>query len=120
MHAKYALKIQKAISRAISLIDQILNDQRTESEDAKQALWHASEETEYAAAVLSLTHGLSDFDPDFKESGHPKAEIDERISFARTLLVDSLELLETKPTLCYEKLRHAVQVLRKIRAEDLR
>lgn len=120
MQAKYVPKIQNAISSAISFLDQIANDQKAESEKVERALWHAAEEAEYAAALLSLTHGLTDFDPEFKGDDLQKAEIDKQISFARTLLVDSLGLLESKPTLCYEKLRYAVQVLRKIRAENSR
>jgi len=118
MQAKYVPKIRNAISKAISLLDQIANDQKAEPESVQRALWHAAEETEYAAAVLSLTHGLTDFDPEFKEVDLQKAEIDKQISFAKTLLVDSLELLESKPTICYEKLRYALQVLRKIKAEN--
>lgn len=119
MQAKYVPKIQNAISRAISFLDQIANHRKTESESMAQALWHAAEETEYAAAVLSLTHGLTDLDPEFKEDDVQKAEMDKQVSFARNLLMDSLELLENRPTLCYEKLRHAVQLLRKIQAETL-
>jgi len=114
MQAKYAPKIQNAISKAISFVDQILANQKDKPEIMKQALWHAPEEAEYAAAILSLTHGFADLDPELKEVGLKKMTMNEQASLARTLLQSSLELLSSDPKLSYEKLRYAVQVLRRI------
>jgi len=120
VQAEYASKIRQAISNGISFIDQIVNDQKAESKKVEQTLWHAAEETEYAAAVLSLTHGLADFDPELKRDDLQRAGMDKRLSFARALLADGLDLLQSNPTLCYEKLRYAVQVLRRIQSEKSR
>jgi len=118
MQAEYLPKIRNAITRAISLLDQSLAGQKTEnSRSLREALWHVSEETEYAAAVLSLSHGLTDFDPELREIGLKKMVMEGQASFARTLLCDSLALLGSNPKLSYEKLRHAVQILRKIQAQ---
>jgi len=114
MQAEYVPKIQNAISKAISFINQIPIGQENRPEIVKRALWHASEETEYAAAVLSLTHGFADLDPELKEAGLKKMTMEEQVSLARTFLQDGLELLGSDPKLCYEKLRYAVQVLRRI------
>jgi len=114
MQAEYLPKIRNAICKAISLLEQT-SDARPESLD--DVLWHASEETEYAAAVLSLTHGFTDVDPEFRDTSLFKTEIEKVVSFAKSLLHDSLELIEKDPSTSYEKLRYAVQILRKVQTE---
>lgn len=119
MQAEYYPKIQNAISKAISFLDRVTAAQKSsESTTPRPALWHASEETEYAAAVLSLTQGFVDLDPELKNPDLKEAETERGLSLARTLLVDSLGLLERNPALCYEKLRYAVQVIRRIQAKE--
>jgi hypothetical protein len=111
MQAEYVPKIRNAISRAVSFLDQILETKDMEQETSEDVLWHAAEEIEYAAAVLSLTHGFIDFDPRFEDQDVRK-EVGSEVSFARRVLLNALETLETSPKLSYEKLRHAVQILR--------
>jgi len=118
MHAQYILKIQNAISIAISILDKIQAEQDLQkSSNLREALWHAAEESEYAAAVLSLSHGLTDFDPELREINVKKMTIRDQARLAKTFLQDSLALLGSKPKQSYEKLRYAVQVLRTIQAE---
>ena len=113
LQTEYVPKIINAISRAVSFLDQILETKDMEQETSEDVLWHATEEIEYAAAVLSLTHGFIDFDPKFEDQDVRK-EVGKAVSFARSLLLNALETLETNPKLSYEKLRHAVQILRNI------
>ena len=105
-------KIRTAINRAISVLDQHLKSKDTAAGNVEDVLWSASEETEYAAAILSLTHGFTDFNPEVKDHSLLKADAEGRISSARSLLLDSERLLESNPRLSYEKLRYVVQILR--------
>jgi len=84
-----------------------------EQSSLEDVLWQATEEAEYAAAVLSLTHGLVDFDPKFKDED-PRKEVERAISSARTLLLNAQETLESNPRFSYEQLRHALQILRNL------
>lgn len=108
---KHIQKVQTAISRAISILDQNIKSKDTAG-NVEDILWRASEETEYAAAILSLTRGFTDFNPEIKDHSLLEADAEGRISSARSLLLDSERLLESNPCLSYEKLRYVVQILR--------
>jgi hypothetical protein len=108
---KYIRKVQTAISRAISILDPNIKSKDTAG-NVEDILWSASEETEYAAAILSLTYGFTDFNPEIKDHSLLKADVEKMMCSARSLLLDSGKLLENNPHLSYEKLRYAVEILR--------
>ena len=115
IEAKNIQKIRTAINRAISILDQHLKPKDTAAGNVEDVLWSASEETEYAAAILSLTHGFTDFDPRVKGSSLLEADVEGRISSAKSLLLDSEKSLESDPRLSYEKLRYVVEILRTVK-----
>jgi hypothetical protein len=105
-------KIRTAINKAISILDQNLKSEDAAARNVEDVLWSASEETEYSAAILSLIHGFTDFNPEVKDHSLLKADAKGRMSSAKSLLLDSERLLESNPSLSYEKLRYVVQILR--------
>jgi hypothetical protein len=113
LQAKYYPKIHNAIRKAILLLAQAIDG---EPERIDDIVWHASEETEYAAAILSLTHGFTDVDPEFRDKELLEAEMEKIFLSAKNLLCSSLQLLDKDPVSSYEKLRYAVQLLRKVQA----
>lgn len=116
MQAKHLPKIQNAIRKAILLLEQTTDG---EPERIDDIVWHASEETEYAAAILSLTHGFTDVDPELRDTELLEAGMEKVFSSARNFLRSSLQLLGRDPVSSYEKLRYAVQLLRKVQTEKL-
>jgi hypothetical protein len=107
----YASKIRRAVDNAIGLIEKILTAKENEQEAVKRILWHAAEETEYAAALLSLAQGFTDLDPRL-ESDLKRMTTRGKLSQAKAFLQEGLPLLEDNGELCYVKLRYAVQALR--------
>jgi len=117
MESEHVQKTRNAIRRAVALLDQVLKEQFNDAEDA---LWHVAEETEYASAILSLTHGFADFDPKFTGQNSLKADLGGKLIHVKLFLQEADGLLQSDPRLSYEKLRYAVQIIRGTRVKGSR
>lgn len=105
-----------ALARALSLVDEA-DKARSASDESpyRLLLWKSAAEVEYAAFRISITRGLSDYDPNASEDAG-EDDPQDSLEVVRSLLHEARSSLEAEPRRAYQAVRNAVTVLRRIHA----
>jgi len=109
-------KVVDALAKALSLVDDA--DKARDAGDKspyRLLLWKSAAEVEYAALRISITHGLSDYDPG-KSKDIREDDPQNSLEAVRALLREAQMLFEKDPRRAYAAVRGAVTVLRRTQA----
>lgn len=111
--------VSVTLAEALSIVKRAIQAAAAEDRSTYPfLLWKSAAEAEYAAFQLSMTQGLSDFNP---TSNHDEADVEPTAEAAHELLLYAQSCLQSKPRDAYFTIRNAVTILRKmsVAAENL-
>lgn len=105
------IQVKTALETAKQLLETL---KRAPSEGkAETILWNVAAELEYAAALISVTHELEDFDPLVAERRSPRSAL-EVAEQALMLLNEASHRLDSDVHSSYINLRRAIRVTRSL------
>jgi len=94
------------------MIAAVLNNQVAEK-DLTFTIWSLTEKVEYASAIYSIVHDLTDFFPKLPQSP-PEKDLRRSLEHARESIGQAIQEIERDPRLSYEKMKGASIYLKRI------
>jgi hypothetical protein len=110
--SRVEIEVKSAVESSIRLLE---TARQPESRGRIEAiLWNAAAELEYAAALISITHGLEDFDPLAGQKKSRAKSVPDTIGRGLILLNETLHGLDSDVRSSYTSLRKCLRLIRSL------
>ncbi|MGQ9542529.1 MAG: hypothetical protein ACUVTM_00360 [Candidatus Bathyarchaeia archaeon] len=106
-------KAIESLERTLRLLGEV-ESKIVEGEDFYSAIWHAAEEAEYAALLLSLKGQLLNHDPDLRSVSCEQLTIDEVLSKAEVMISEAIGSIGSDLKYAYDNVRATIFILRSL------
>jgi len=106
-------RAKRALARAVELLEGCSGGHKGDRNIEFQ-LWQVVNESDYAAAVLSILHGLSDFNPASGDLDLSNRSANSTLPLALQLLREAYVVMESNPKDAYAKIRRGIRLIRPV------